>query len=128
MLGLGLEGAYLASAHFGVGAALDAFYVDNLEYPEEDTLGRGAHCLLFAEGDLFPGWITPYARLGLGFGRYDRYLADRSLTKTHVDFVGQLSGGLALRGGPLAARLSASPTLFGNDFAMTYGIALGGRI
>lgn len=127
MLGVGLEGMYRLSPHYGLGAEFDGFYVDNLEYPEPGTLESGAHCLLFAEGDLFPGWITPYARLGLGPGRYQRYHSDPYQTQAELDFAAQLSAGLALRPGPIVGKLSASPSLFGKDFVMTYGVALGAR-
>ena len=128
MLGVGLEGVYLPSAHFGVGAALDGFYVDNFEYPDPGTLDRGVQGSLLAEGYLFSGWLTPYARVAVGLGGHQRYESSPWLTKTQLAFVGQLSGGLAVRGGPVVGKLSVSPSLFGKDFVMTYGVALGMRI
>ena len=129
MLGVGLESAYMATPHWGFGGAVDAFYVDNgsdPQYSEAGTLDTGFHGLLFAEGDLLPGFITPYARLGLGVGNYTRYQGDGRV-EAAPNFVGQLSGGLALRGGPIVGRLHASPMLFEKDLVMTYGVALGAR-
>jgi hypothetical protein len=125
-LQLGLEGAYFPTPHFGFGATYEAFTVDTLEYPDPGTLSSGAHGMAFAEGDLLKGFITPYARLGVGLGRYQRYRG-YALTPTETDFVGQVAVGLALRLGPVQARISAAPSLYGKDALMVYGAGLGAR-
>jgi hypothetical protein len=78
---------------------------------------------------LFKGFITPYARLGLGAGRYTRYQQAyfSGHTEAELDFAGQAAAGLALRWGPVLARGWAAPSLYGKDFVMVYGAGLGGR-
>jgi hypothetical protein len=128
LLGVGLEGAYFPSPHYGFGGAVSAFVVDNGAdpyYSENGTLDDGIAAFAFAEGDLLRGWVTPYARLGLGFGRLDRFYD--SDTELEVDFVGELSGGVAVRGGPVVLRLAVTPSLYGSDLFLAYGVSLGAR-
>ena len=76
MMGLGIEGAYARSPHYGFGVELGAFVVDNgadPRYSDPGTLHRGYHGVAFVEGDLLRGIVTPYARLGVGVGRYERW-------------------------------------------------------
>ncbi len=71
-MGVGFEGAYFLPPHYGFGGAVSAFVVDNGAdpyYSEDGTLDGGTAAFAFAEGDLLPGWVTPYARLSLGLGR-----------------------------------------------------------
>jgi hypothetical protein len=86
----------------------------------------------FVEGDLLPGVFTPYARLGIGVGNYGRYRANTpggsySQPQAETDFVGQLALGVALRLGPVLARASASPSLYGKDGVVVYGLGIGAR-
>jgi hypothetical protein len=129
MMGVGLEAQYRPSPHYGFGGELDAFFVDNGAdpyYSPNGTLSRGYHGLAFVEGDLLPGMLTPYVRLGLGLGRYTRFRDYRD--EQQLDFTAQVSAGGLLRVGPVVARLSAAPSLYGKDFAMTYAFALGARL
>ncbi len=128
LLGVGLEGAYFPSPHYGFGGALSAFVGDNGAdpyYSENGTLDDGIAALAFAEGDLLRGWVTPYARLGLGLGRLNRFY-DYD-TEYEIDFVGELSGGVAVRGGPVVLRLAITPSLYGTDPFVAYSASLGGR-
>jgi hypothetical protein len=128
LLGVGLEGAYFPSPHYGFGGAVSAFVVDNgadPHYSENGTLDDGIAAFAFAEGDLLPGWVTPYARLGLGLGRLERFYD--SDIEYGLDFVGELSGGVAVRGGPVVLRLAVTPSLYGSDLFLAYSASLGGR-
>jgi hypothetical protein len=128
MLGGGIEGVYMMNPHWGFGGTVDGFYVDNGEYGDPGELDGGNHGLAFVEGDLLAAFITPYARVGMGAGRYRRFDAHSNFDAVpETDFVAELSGGLALRGGPVVGRAYASPTLFGKDFVMTYSVAIGAR-
>jgi hypothetical protein len=135
LLQLGIEGTYMLKPRLGFGATLEAFYVDNgadPQYSAPGTLEGGRHALAFVEGDLLKGVFTPYARAGLGVGLYDRYQPTDASSgyaqpEPETDFVGQLSLGVALRLGPVLARASASPSLYGNDAIIVYGLGLGGR-
>jgi hypothetical protein len=42
-----------------------------------------------------------------------------------MDFVGELSGGVALRGGPIVFRVAVIPSLCGSDLFLAYGATLG---
>lgn len=132
MMGLGLEGAYAPSPHYGFGVELGAFAVDNGADPgfsEPGTLHRGYHGVAFIEGDLLSGIVTPYARLGVGVGNYERYedyAVSREETPASINFVGQVSAGVALRS-PVVARLSAAPSLYGSTFVVVYSLGLGAR-
>ena len=132
MKGVGIEGAYARSPHYGFGVELGAFVVDNGADPrfrDYGTLHRGYHGLAFVEGDLLRGIVTPYVRLGLGVGNYERwedYAVYGEETPAHLNFVGQVSAGVALRS-PLVARLSASPSLYGSTFVVVYSLGLGAR-
>ncbi len=132
LMGVGLEGAYAPSPHYAVGVELGAFVVDNGAdpyYSDPGTLHRGYHGLAFVEGDLLRGIVTPYVRLGVGAGNYARfedYATHHDPTPAHINFVGQLSAGVALRT-PVVARLSAAPTLYGSTFAVVYSLGLGAR-
>ncbi len=126
LLGFGLEGVYMATPHYGVGVAAEAFYVDTLEYPDDGSLKSGYHGVAFVEGDLLPGIFTPYARIGLGLGDYQRsrhYFE----TESELNLVAQATAGVALRGGPFLFRLSASPSLYGKDFVLACTAGLGAR-
>lgn len=130
MKGVGIEGAYARSPHYGFGVELGAFVVDNgadPRYSDPGTLHRGYHGLAFVEGDLLSGVVTPYVRLGMGVGNYERY-EDYAVygeeTPAHINFVGQVSAGVALRS-PLVARLSAAPSLYGPTFVVVYSLGLG---
>lgn len=128
MLQVGVEGTYMLTPQLGFGAAVDAFYVDNGAdpyYSEPGTLSRGYHGLAFVEGDLLKGWVTPYARLGLGAGNYTRF--QHYSTAEQLDLVGQAAAGIALRGGPIVGRVWAAPSLYGKDFVMLYGAGIGVR-
>jgi hypothetical protein len=128
MMGLGLEGAYFPSPHYGFGGAVSAFVIDNGSdpyYSENGTLDDGMAAFAFAEGDLLSGWVTPYARLNLGLGRLDRFYDGN--TEHELNFVGELAGGVALRGGPIVFRLAVVPSLYGGDLFLAYSATLGGR-
>jgi hypothetical protein len=132
MKGVGIEGAYARSPHYGFGVELGAFVVDNGADPhfsDPGTLHRGYHGVAFVEGDLLSGVVTPYVRLGMGVGNYERY-EDYAVygeeTPAHINFVGQVSAGVALRS-PLVARLSAAPSLYGPTFVVVYSLGLGAR-
>jgi hypothetical protein len=135
LLQLGIEGTYMLNPHLGFGGTWEGFYVDNgadPQYSAPGTLSGGSHGLAFVEGDLLRGVFTPYARLGLGVGRYDRYYpttpgGSYSDTQRETNFVGQATLGLALRLGPVLARVSAAPSLYGRDALMLYGVGIGGR-
>jgi hypothetical protein len=132
MKGVGLEGAYARSPHYGFGVELGVFVVDNGADPrfsDPGTLHRGYHGVAFVEGDLLSGVVTPYARLGVGVGRYERYedyAVYREETPARINFVGQVSAGVALRS-PVVARLSAAPSLYGSTFVIVYSLSLGAR-
>lgn len=126
LLGVGLEGGYFPSPHYGFGGAVSAFVVDNGAdpyYSDDGTLDDGIAAFGFAEGDLLPGWVTPYARLSLGLGRLGRFYDGR--TELEVNFVGELSGGVAVRGGPVVFRVAVTPSLYGDDLFLAYGASLG---
>lgn len=135
LLQLGLEGTYMLTPRFGFGATYEFFTVDNgadPQYSAAGTLSSGSHGMAFVEGDLLRGVFTPYARLGVGVGRYDRYRPTTpgdsyGSPRTETDFVGQVALGGALRLGPVLARVSAAPTLYGKDAVMVYGVGLGAR-
>jgi hypothetical protein len=130
MMGVGLEGAYARSPYYGFGVELGAFVVDNgadPRYSDPGTLHRGFHGVAFVEGDLLDGIVTPYARLGVGVGRYERwedYAVYGEETPASINFVGQVSAGVALRS-PVVARLSAAPSLYGSTFVVVYSLGLG---
>jgi hypothetical protein len=132
MMGVGIEGAYARSPHYGFGVELGAFVVDNgadPHYSDPGTLHRGYHGLAFVEGDLLSGIVIPYVRLGVGLGNYERYedyAVYQEETPAHINFVGQISAGVALRS-PVVARLSAAPTLYGSTFVVVYSLGLGAR-
>lgn len=134
LLGAGVEGAYMMNPHLGFGGTLEGFRVDNgadPQYSEPGTLNGGIHVLAFAEGDLLKGPFTPYARFGIGAGQYHRFQSTTPYsyaeTQPEADFVAQAQLGLALRLGPVLARASVSPSIFGKDALVVYGGALGGR-
>jgi hypothetical protein len=127
-LGASLEGVWMHRPHYGFGVAFAGLYVDNGAdpyYSASGTLDRGIHGVAFAEGDLLRGWITPYARVGLGAGRYDRFYDAR--TQAEINPVAVLEGGAALRIGPLVVRVAASPSLYGSDFSVPFSAQLGAR-
>jgi hypothetical protein len=135
LMGVGIEGAYMRTPHVGFGGTLEAFYVDNgadPHYSASGTLSRGIHALGFVEGDLLKGSFTPYARLSIGAGQYERFQhptleGDYARPEPELDFVGQAQMGVALRLGPVLARASVSPSIYGKDALIVYGAALGGR-
>jgi hypothetical protein len=131
LLGLGAESTYLFSPQLGVGGQVTLFTVDNgadPHYQPAGTLGGGYHALAYLEGDLFPTFITPYGRVGLGVGRHSRLERQYgSYEPGSPELVAGLTAGVAVRGGPLVGRLSASPTVLGKDFAMLYSLGLGAR-
>lgn len=134
LMQVGIEGMYMMTPHLGFGGAMDAFGVDNGAdpyYSSAGTLHTGFHFLALAEADLLDYWVTPYVRLGLGVGQYERYQNDGqssySWTVSETEFVGQLAAGLALRGGPLLLRVWAAPSLYGQDLLAVYGAGIGGR-
>jgi len=112
----------------GFGAAVDVFAVDNgadPQYSEPGTLAHGGHFLGFVEGDLLKYWVTPYARLGLGLGSYDRIYGN--LRESKIGFAAQVAGGVAVRGGPFVLRGWLAPTLYGSDLVLVYGAGVGVR-
>jgi len=128
LLQVGIEGMYMLSPQLGVGGAVDAFVVDNGAdpyYSPPGTLSNGFHVLGLVEGDLLKGWITPYARAGLGVGQYGRI--DGYQTESHTELAAQVAGGIALRGGPFLFRGWVAPSLYGSDFVVAFGAGLGGR-
>lgn len=135
MLGAGVEGTYMLTPHLGFGGTVEGFVVDNgadPQYSEPGTLSRGVHALGFVEGDLFKGVFTPYARFGIGAGQYARFQlvgASGSYLEAQpeMDFVAQAQLGVALRLGPVLARGSVSPSIYGKDALVVYAVALGGR-
>lgn len=135
LLQAGIEGTYMLNPHLGFGGTLEAFRVDNgsdPQYSKPGTLDTGSHVLGFVEGDLLEGVFTPYARLGIGVGNYGRYQpttpgGSYGQPQSETDFVGQFALGVALRLGPVLARASASPSLYGKDGVMVYGLGIGAR-
>jgi hypothetical protein len=128
LLGAGVEGAYFLSPHFALGGSVDAFFVDSgadPDYSEVGSLAGGYHGMLSAEYDALDFWITPYARVAAGVGELTRI--DGWRRPHEVEFVGQLQAGFVLRGGPLIARMSVAPTLYGSDSATTFSAAVGAR-
>lgn len=126
LLAAGAEALLMPSPHYGAGVELEAFMVDNgadPQYSSPGTLDQGYYGLAFVEGDLLRGPITPFARLGFGLGSYQRFGEGES----GLGVVARVSAGLALRVGPIVARASASPTLYGGTSALAYTAALGGR-
>jgi hypothetical protein len=127
-LGASAEGLYMPQQRYGFGAHVTAFRVDNgadPQYSDDGALDGGLHAVVFAEGDLLQGFITPYARLGLGLGSHSRYHAGS--TQSGLEGVLVLEGGLALRVGPGVLRVAATPSLYGNDLLLPFGIGLGAR-
>jgi hypothetical protein len=128
-IGFSFEALLMPSPHYGFGASFSLVHVDNgsdPHYSSRGTLQDGQRFLAFAEADLFDFPITPYARLGLGGGPTTRW--DGSGEKQGgADFMAEASAGAVARLGPLALRLFASPSLFGPDFVMVYGVGLGGH-
>jgi hypothetical protein len=133
MIGLGLEASYRPWPHFGFGAQLDTFGVDNGEYPPNGSILHGTQLLTFAEADLLTGWFTPYLRFGLGVASYDRmvvppgYFDDAGHIDTSPAPTAQASVGIALHGGPFLLRISASPTLIDNRWVAAYYAGAGVR-
>jgi hypothetical protein len=128
-IGFTFEALLMASPHYGFGASFSLVHVDNgsdPHYSSRGTLQDGQRFLAFAEADLFDFPITPYARLGLGGGPTTRW--DGSGEKQGgADFMAEASAGAVARLGPLALRLFASPSLFGPDLVLVYGVGLGGH-
>jgi hypothetical protein len=74
--GLGLDVLVMPARHYGLGLSLGAFSVHNgsdAHYSPSGTLRSGQRVLAFAEFDLLDLTVTPYARLGLGFGPTTRW-------------------------------------------------------
>jgi hypothetical protein len=135
MLGAGVEGTYMLTPHVGFGGTVEGFFVDNgadPQYSDPGTLSRGVHALGFVEGDLVKGAFTPYARFGIGVGQYERFQITTPggtyrEAQPEADFVAQAQLGVALRFGPVLARGSVSPSIYGKDALVVYAAALGGR-
>jgi hypothetical protein len=135
LLGLGIEGTYFASPHFGVGGAVEAIRVDLGGEPvgsywyDPGTLTNGIHALLSVEVDAFDYWLTPFARASAGAGAYARVTpcCGGPDTTRRANFVGQLQLGIAVRGGPIVGKFSVAPTLYGSDAVLAYSAGLGAR-
>lgn len=132
-LGVGAEGAYLLSPYFALGGAVETFAVDNGADTDEGDVGKlshGYHGMVSAEYDALDFWVTPYARIAGGVGKYTRIEARPTSGVQQVvqlELVGQLQVGFVLRGGPIVGRLSVAPTLYGKDSATAYSAAVGAR-
>ena len=127
MLGFGLEALLMPSVHYGFGGSFSPFHVGNgsdPHYSSRGTLQDGQRFLAFAEGDLLDFPITPYARLGIGGGPSTRWDGQGN-ERGGADFMAEVSAGALARLGPFALRVFASPSLFGRDFVMLYGLGLG---
>jgi hypothetical protein len=127
VIGLRLDGVWMRAPRYGFGAAAAALVGENVgEYFQDGVFRHGYHGLVFAEGELLEGWVSPYARLGLGLGNYERY-DDDQWSRTELNAVAELEAGLALRPGPFVFRVSAAPSFYGKDFWVVLGLQLGAR-
>jgi len=131
LLGVGVEALYRVERKVAVGAAFDAFRVDNgadaAAYAPDGTLDKGYHGVALLQGNLFDSWLTPYARVGVGVGRHWRYRDHQYETVPEANATAELSAGVALRGGPFVGRVCAGPAIFGSDLFMAFGLTFGAR-
>ena len=128
LLQVGIEGMYMLRPRLGFGGVVEGFVVDNgadPHYSAPHTLSGGFHFLGLVEGDLLKGWVTPYARFGLGLGQYARINYGR--TESQTELAAHVAAGIALRGGPFLFRGWLAPSLYGGDFVLAYGAGLGAR-
>lgn len=133
--GVGLDASYSVVPNFAFGANAATFFVDQGADPDycSRCVTSGNSELLFAEGRLWPsGYVTPYARLGLGHA----HLAGQKVSPTHyeedrVTLGAELGAELhykALSIRALAFHWQPLGSALDNDALLGFGVQLGVRL